>query len=320
MTDAVIAWVDGDDPNHRRKRNAFLGNHEDTFEDIAGTTRYRSTGEIFFCIASILRFAPWMHKIYIVTDAQNPHVEEFVQRNFPGNTIPIEIVDHKVLFRGYEKYLPTFNSLAIATMLWRIPGLCDRFVYFNDDVFLTRPISEEEWFDGDVTLCRATRWSTLSASLARTFRPRRKGHKPFGHKDAMLNTARLLKKRHFWLFPHAPLAMRSEWFSRFYAEHPDLLDHNIRHRFRDASQFSSPNMFYLSAEKDGTCRFLPGKDVAVFIKSSKGKKDYMKRKLHEADNNPHLMFGCVNSLEKTTPDEQAMFRHWMEQKLNVTFE
>jgi Stealth protein CR2, conserved region 2 len=36
-----------------------------------------------------------------------------------------------------SKLLPTFNSRAIESMLWRIDGLADRFVYFNDDMMLT---------------------------------------------------------------------------------------------------------------------------------------------------------------------------------------
>ena len=119
--DIVITWVDGDDPAHKNKKNLHLtGKNETSHDDIAGATRYRSTGEIFYCVASILRYAPWVHKIYIVTDNQDPHVDEFVARNFPENKTPIEIVDHTVIFRGYEQYLPTFNSLSIGPDCRRI--------------------------------------------------------------------------------------------------------------------------------------------------------------------------------------------------------
>jgi hypothetical protein len=52
----------------------------------------------------------------------------------------VRIVDHREIFRGYEQLLPTFNSLAIECMLWRIEGLADRFLYFNDDMMLVRPV------------------------------------------------------------------------------------------------------------------------------------------------------------------------------------
>ena len=164
MTDVVIAWVDGDDPAHKRKKTQYLtGKNETKFDDVAGAMRYRSTGEIYYCVASVLRYAPWVRKIYIVTDNQNPHVDEFVAHNFPDNTIPIELVDHKVLFRGYEQYLPTFNSLAISTMLWRIPGISDSFLYFNDDVFPLQPCKPTDFFVDGICGSKGTSPASMPA-------------------------------------------------------------------------------------------------------------------------------------------------------------
>lgn len=42
--------------------------------------------------------------------------------------------------------LPTFSSHAIEMNLHRIPGLTEHFVYFNDDTFLIRPVSETAFF------------------------------------------------------------------------------------------------------------------------------------------------------------------------------
>ena len=59
--DIVITWVDGDDPIHKKKREKYLaGSNLQQYDDIAGTTRYRSVGEIDYCVASILRFAPFV--------------------------------------------------------------------------------------------------------------------------------------------------------------------------------------------------------------------------------------------------------------------
>ena len=134
--DAVITWVDGDDPRHKAKREQYGDRRIFAQDDVAGSTRYKSLGEIFYCIASLNRFAPWLNKIYIVTDEQNPMVEEFLHRHFPEGAIPMEIVDHKVIFRGYEEYLPTFNSISIESMTWRIPGLAEHYIEFNDDLIL----------------------------------------------------------------------------------------------------------------------------------------------------------------------------------------
>jgi len=47
---------------------------------------------------------------------------------------------------GGHEQLPTFNSLAIETMLWRIEGLADRFLYFNDDMMPVGPVKPADFF------------------------------------------------------------------------------------------------------------------------------------------------------------------------------
>ncbi len=317
--DVVIAWVDGDDPAHRAKRLQYGGKVAITHNDVGGDMRFRATGEIYFCIASILRYAPWVRKIWIVTDNQDPHAEEFVARNFPDNKIPIEIVDHKVLFRGYEQYLPTFNSLAISTLLWRIPGLSDCYLYFNDDVFLASEATPEMWFEGDKTVLYARKVPAHVARLLRWAKHVGKKHKIFGHKDPMLNSADILRSGYFFLFPHAPVPMRRSWYEEFFGAHPDLLDSNIRHRFREPSQFSSPTLFYVSAYREGLLDVRSSKGTTCFFKPFAEKKGgYMARKISEADGNKALKFGCINSLGEASIEEQEMFNRWITNKLDIT--
>lgn len=64
--DVVIARVDGNDPKHRDKMKPYLDPQSPESDDIAGPTRFRSEGEIFYCVVSILRFAPFVRKIFIV--------------------------------------------------------------------------------------------------------------------------------------------------------------------------------------------------------------------------------------------------------------
>ena len=48
-----------------------------------------------------------------MTDSQVPAAIDRRQAELDN----IRIVDHREIFRGYEQLLPTFNSLAIETML-----------------------------------------------------------------------------------------------------------------------------------------------------------------------------------------------------------
>ena len=160
--DAVITWVDGSDPAHRYKRDHYLTQALTPLHD-NGTNPHRwvCSDELNFCVRSIANHAPWVRRIWIVTDSQIPVLAalpaEFSQK--------ISIVDHREIFSGHEDVLPTFNSLAIETMLWRIPDLSEHFLYFNDDVFLTAPVTVADFFTDDGPVLRG-KWADHSALAA----------------------------------------------------------------------------------------------------------------------------------------------------------
>ena len=144
--DVVIAWVDGADPKHKKKRLSFLDNKD--VGELAGAaeTRFNSLNEVEYCVLSILKFAPFVRNIYIVTDNQDPKIVSAVKKYFPERQKDIRIVDHKEIFEGYEKFLPTFNSICISNMLWRIKGLSNHFVYFNDDDLDSESVQNPEFY------------------------------------------------------------------------------------------------------------------------------------------------------------------------------
>jgi hypothetical protein len=70
--------------------------------------------------------------------------------------LPKTLLDDKKVFRiAHEEIfidssaLPTFNSHAIEANLHRVPGLSERFLYFNDDFFLSKPVSCLDFFSDD---------------------------------------------------------------------------------------------------------------------------------------------------------------------------
>jgi Stealth protein CR2, conserved region 2 len=135
---AVVAWVDGGDRKHRARRNRYLADPggDSGPEQVANKERrFSDNDEIRFCLRSIRNYAPWVRTIWLVTDNQVPAAID--RRRAERDNI--RIVDHREIFHGYEQLLPTFNSLSIETMLWRIDGLADRFLYFNDDMMLVGP-------------------------------------------------------------------------------------------------------------------------------------------------------------------------------------
>ena len=315
--DAVITWVDGDDPRHRAKREQYGNTKIMRAEDVAGATRYNSLGEIFYCVASINRFAPWINKIYLVTDEQDPNLGPFLAKHFPAGHIPIEIVDHKVIFEGYEHCLPTFNSISIESMTWRIPGLSDRFIEFNDDLILSAPVTPDDFFTEDGVVCYGKWCSTFFVRLSRMLKYRSDGSKKVTYKETMCNgAARAGSSNRFIKVHHTPKALLKSVYAEFFAQHPEALHENISHRFRFAGQYNPQQLQYILLAKRGRCVMRSVEDNLLYIKP-KRELDYVKGKLKMFTRKSGYKFGCFNSLDQASEEGLKMIIAWIEQRIGL---
>ncbi len=77
--DIVIAWVDGNDIS--RKINAVNLSIKTNHQMLWMILVLPSNDEIYFCIASILKYVPYAGTIYVVTDQQTPL---WLDRIFPA--------------------------------------------------------------------------------------------------------------------------------------------------------------------------------------------------------------------------------------------
>ena len=316
--DAVITWVDGNDPVHREKRRRFAAPGMLQSDDVAGDTRFVEVGEIAWCVASINRFAPWINKIYIVTDAQDPHLESFMERNFPEGYIPMEIVDHSVIYRGFEEYLPTFNASSIEAMTWRIPGLSDRYIEFNDDLMLCRPVSVSDFFTEDgKSVCYAGKANIPFTMFTRLFKSTADGHKKVTFKGILCNAARLAGNR--WSFlriNHTPKALRKDFYEQYFTRHPDHLIRNLRCRFRDPDMYVPELLQFTLLQKHGYCVVRPVKGNLFYLQPN-GHAGYVLSKLEILKKGKHL-FCCFNSIDKASPDELLTVKAFVCNKLNIS--
>lgn len=315
--DVVITWVNGDDPIHRAKRKAYtIDEQETSFEDIGGETRFRSVGEIAYCVASINKFAPYVRKIFIVTDNQDPEIGDFIRQNYQ-NCIPMEIVSHTTLFDGYEQYLPVFNSLAIEAMLWRIPGLSEHFIYMNDDVMLIAPTTEETFFDKGRAVTYGYWHLTLTARLSRLIRKKRNGHKIFTFKDSMLNAVKRSGAGfRFHRIRHIAHALRKSVFEEYFKENPDDLLLNIRHRFRNAEQYNPQALFYNVAIRQDKAISKPIADRELYLKG-RNSPYYISDKLKLFDEKKGGIFCCVNSLDLVSREDRIKVIDWLRNRIGL---
>lgn len=136
--DFVVLWVDGNDPQWQFEKNKY---QEKESNDSNLINRYRDWGLMKYWFRSIEQYTPWVRKIHFVTWG---HVPEFLNCNHPK----LHIVRHEDYMPA--EALPTFSSHALEINIHRIDGLAEHFVYLNDDTFIIRPMSKNQFFYNDL--------------------------------------------------------------------------------------------------------------------------------------------------------------------------
>lgn len=132
--DFVIAWVDGNDSEWLAEKAKYSPS---AMADSATPVRFRDWDNLQYWFRSVEKFAPWVNQIHFITWG---HLPKWLNTENPK----LHIVNH----RDYipEKYLPTFSSHTIELNIHRIEGLSEYFVYFNDDMFITRSTDMTDFF------------------------------------------------------------------------------------------------------------------------------------------------------------------------------
>ena len=136
MTGAVITYVYMNDPVWQEQYRRTVGG-----DPLA--KRYRDWGTLKYLLRGIATFMPFVRTVHLVVSGKS-QVPSWVSGE-------VHVVEHADIIP--EDLLPVFNSTAIEMFLWRIPGLAERFVYFNDDMFPVAPISEDDLYsDGKAAM------------------------------------------------------------------------------------------------------------------------------------------------------------------------
>ena len=102
--DLVYLWVDGNDPVWLTKKNEFLLADRQVDPQVAGECRYVENDELRYSLRSVEKFAPWIRRVYIVTDDQTPAWLD-------TSNLRIRVVSHREIMPA--EILPVFNSCTI---------------------------------------------------------------------------------------------------------------------------------------------------------------------------------------------------------------
>jgi hypothetical protein len=138
--DFVIPWVDGKDPEWIELFNQYAPIKKTQIEEKEHihVKRFEDVGLLRYCFRCIEKNAPWVHKVFFITNGQKPDW--------------LNVNHEKIVWVNHEDYipkewLPTFSANPIEVNLHRIKGLSEHFVYFNDDFFIINKIKESYYFN-----------------------------------------------------------------------------------------------------------------------------------------------------------------------------
>lgn len=131
--DFVMIWVDGNDSEWQKERANYTA---DKGTD-SSIIRYRDWENLKYWFRGVEKYAPWVNNIYFITNGQLPN---WLNINNPK----IKHVKHCDYMK--KEYLPTFNANPIELNLANIDSLSEKFVYFNDDMFILNSLKKSDFF------------------------------------------------------------------------------------------------------------------------------------------------------------------------------
>ena len=275
--DAVYTWVDGSDGKWLEKKKRALEESASCYqaEGISGVGRFRSNDELKYSLRSVARFAPWIRRVFIVTDDQVPDWLDTSNRK-------VEIVDHRDIFDNKDD-LPSFSSQAIELRLHHIMGLSERFLSFNDDFFLGRPTSVSDFFheSGKGKLFTGRRLTRIwSAGLLRESSMVSRSM----HHYAVYNARRLIHQRCGRVvnydMRHGVKVSSRATRRELEREFPHAIRNTLAHRFRDKTDVlvSSLEAYYqIATHRNKPCfmKLFRGDRVLYSLRLFRRKRDFV---------------------------------------------
>lgn len=299
--DLVCLWVDGNDPVWQAKRSAFIGiAQENTSVNCKG--RAANNDELKYSLRSVEMYASWVRRIFIVTDEQVP---EWLNVSNPK----VRVVDLTEIMPS--ETLPCFNSCLIEHYLYRIPGLSEKFLYANDDMFINREVAVEDFFTPEgfpiVRLSRRTfrklRWFWREHVLKKPLK---------NYSRTIAHVSRLVHRKYgiyYTGMPHHNIDAYLKSDMQKVAEEimrEEFLLNNKNHMRSDDDIQRVVFSYVALAEKRGLLRYIDSREssyINIFKKKDYEKLDYF---------NP--LFFCLNDSEYATDNDRIAAKAYLEKR------
>ena len=230
QVDVVYLWKDESDEEWVRRREEFLERNGEgrgyNRVDMGSRATKTSLDRLKYSMRSIDKYFGSLGKTFLVTDGQRP---SWLKPDDPR----VVIVNLEDIFTD-PAYLPSYNSQAIESYFYNIPGLSEFFVYLNDDFFLNCPVTPEDFFG---------KGGRIKVRLGRAVAARGvPSVNEEGDTSAQKNS-NLVLDRHFKNEPrltvmHRPYAHRKSLMAKAAEEFPEEFHLTRRSHFRSVEMFA----------------------------------------------------------------------------------
>ena len=267
-----------------------------------------------------MKFAPFIKKIFLVTDNQKPQSFQELQLKAKKLNRELILVDHKIIFKNYEEFLPCFNSCSIGNMLYKIPDLSEKFIIFNDDTFLMRLTKPSDFFYNDFPVLRGKWEKYYENQKLRLFYHKilKKINKKFkvksgGFKTFQQTSAKLAGTKNYLRRFHTPVSVRKSTLNNFFKNN-NILSDNIKFRFRDKKQFIISSLSEHLEIKNSTFKYRKNRQLTYF--RSYKNKYFTIIKLWLFSVNKKKLFMTFQSLEMADKKSFNYITNWIDNRIS----
>ncbi len=300
--DLIYLWVDGNDPKWQAKKRAFTGVVSDNSET-NNKGRYISNDELRYALRSVEKHAPWIRRIFIVTDDQQP---AWLNTNHPR----IQLVSHKDIMP--PEALPCFNSTVIEYFLYRIPNLSEHFLFANDDMFFNADLTPHFFFGEEgypiVRLKRKLfgRWHARLTALFKGLMGRQLGQ----YAQKLADSARTVEKKfgvYYSGVPHHNIDafLKSDYRNAVEDVFADRIKKSQSHHIRTFGDIHrSAFSYYALAIDHGHLKYVDRREASRILVY---KHDFM---AYISRYRPKLF--CLNDNQRVTDDDRKKIKPFLE--------
>jgi hypothetical protein len=225
--DIVYTWVDDSWPGYRELLERHAGSGHDR-----NPNRTRDNLDLLkYSLRSLAAHCPWAGRVHLVTAA--PQIPRWLDVAADG----LVLVHHDAIL----EQLPTFNSFAILSALYRIPGLSERFLYIEDDMLFGAAVTADDFLhpDGRLRLYPRLGFTQNPADSNRTaLSP---WNRALAHSNALLDAEFGAQRRR--KVNHVPLMIEKSWWNEMCRHWPEDFARTRASRFRGPGNVAPEHLY-----------------------------------------------------------------------------